>query len=160
MKTEEQKEKNRIASRKWYQLNKARHKNSMRKWNNEHRIERNEMTMKYHNKNKERLTKYQQKWSSTRRKSGLTQYCTYDYELIENYELAKADNFDPKLWHLHHRDENEYSRKWLIEHDQYYKLAPDKLIWLPADEHRSDYSLSRLHPELSKWHQRVCEINN
>ena len=29
------------------------------------------------------------------------QYCKDDLSKIENYELAKADNF--KGWHIHHR---------------------------------------------------------
>ena len=29
------------------------------------------------------------------------QYCKDDLSKIENYELAKADNF--KDWHIHHR---------------------------------------------------------
>lgn len=96
-------------------------------------------------------------WHECQRKLGYTPYCTEGYELIENYSIALKDEFDPKKWHLHHRDENLHGKKWLMKNNQYYNLTPDKLIWLPYSEHRSDSAVSAKHPELSKWHQRIYD---
>ena len=86
------------------------------------------------------------------RKLGKTRYCSVNYELIENYELAKADNFDRKKWHLHHRLENYWSCATLKRKGLYYNTNPEALIWLPADEHMKDRNSKN-----SKWHQRKLE---
>lgn len=129
-----------------YRIKCKRHLESNKKW-----IEKNkERWRKYHNNLNGCLKK-------KRREKGITYYCRENYELIENYELAKADNFDPKKWHLHHRLENYWSSKTLIRKGLYYNVNPEALIWLPNKEHNSDKSLSTLHPELSKWHKRMLE---
>lgn len=99
-------------------------------------------------------------WNKARRLEGSTKYCRLGFDKIENYDLAKADNFDTKLWHLHHRDENLHGTKWLKSNKQYFNLTPDKLIWLPYDEHKADAALSVTHPERSKWHKRSLELCN
>ena len=86
------------------------------------------------------------------RKLGKTPYCSANYELIENYESAKADNFDPKKWHLHHRLENYWSTSTLIKKGIYFDINPEALIWLPYEEHMKDR-----HCKNSKWHQRSLE---
>lgn len=91
------------------------------------------------------------------RSNGITKYCNKDFELIENYELAKADNFDKKKWRLHHRLENYWSQETLKKKHLYYNVNPEALIWLPYEEHKKDASLSTFHPELSKWHKRILE---
>lgn len=91
------------------------------------------------------------------RSNGITKYCNKDVELIENYELAKADNFNPKKWHLHHRLENYWSQNTLKKKHLYYNVNPEALIWLPNEEHNKDSGLSTFHPELSKWHKRILE---
>ena len=73
-------------------------------------------------------------------------YCK-DYESIENYEKAKADDF--KNWEVHHRLETHTSdgerrlvnitRKELIALNMYYNRPADELIFLTIYEH------SRLH---------------
>ena len=77
---------------------------------------------------------------------GYKQYCK-DYENIENYDKAKADNF--KNWHCHHRLETHNSdgerRLVDITADElkalgmYYNRPADELIFIPIYEH------SRLH---------------
>lgn len=86
------------------------------------------------------------------RKIGKTPYCSINYELIENYELAKADEFDPKKWHLHHRLENYWSTDTLMKKGLYFNINPEALIWLPYEEHMKDRYCKN-----SKWHQRRLE---
>lgn len=65
------------------------------------------------------------------------------YDLIENYELAKADDFNN--WCIHHRIELHpdysirYTREALIKLEIYYNRPPNELIWMKSDEH------SRIH---------------
>lgn len=73
-------------------------------------------------------------------------YCK-DYENIENYEKAKADNF--KGWHCHHRLEthNSDGERRLVDItaaelnalDMYYNRPSEELIFMTICEH------SRLH---------------
>ena len=73
-------------------------------------------------------------------------YCK-DYENIENYEKAKADDF--KNWEVHHRLEthNSDGERRLVDItadelkalDMYYNRPADELIFIPIYEH------SRLH---------------
>ena len=67
-------------------------------------------------------------------------------DLIENYELAKSDNFIG--WHIHHKDEIKLlpsgilvkrSANDLKEINRYYDCPPNELIWLTISEH------SKLH---------------
>lgn len=63
------------------------------------------------------------------------------YELIENYELAKIDNF--KGWEIHHRLELHpdyslrFTRESLLKLDLYFNRPPEELIWMTNKEHRS-----------------------
>ena len=68
-------------------------------------------------------------------------YCCEDPSLIENYQLAKADNF--KGWHCHHKMELvvtgavvNASAKDLQDWNLYYNRPADELIFLKASEHR------------------------
>ena len=65
-------------------------------------------------------------------------------DLIENYELAKADNF--KGWDIHHRDEIKVlpsgikvirTREDLMNNNRYYSCPPNELIWITHKEHIS-----------------------
>ena len=124
--------------RKWYQANKE----SVRKRENEHREQRN----KQRAENKR-----------IQRAKGYTKYCRVNFDLIENYELAKVDNFDRKKWHLHHRLENYWSADTLKRKELYYNVNPEALIWLPSIEHSIDSGKSIYNPEQTKWHQRKLE---
>lgn len=63
-------------------------------------------------------------------------YCT-NYEQIENYELAKADNF--KGWECHHKLEihEDYTNTVndLKLMNLYYNRPPEELIFLTTEEH-------------------------
>lgn len=67
-------------------------------------------------------------------------------EQIENYELAKADDF--KGWVIHHRIELHpdcslrYSVESLIKLDLYYNRPPNELIWLKRNEHARMHMIS------------------
>ena len=71
-------------------------------------------------------------------------YCK-DYEKIENYEKALADNF--KGWHCHHRLETHTSdgkrrdvdipQKELKALGMYYNRPPEELIFLTISEHHA-----------------------
>ena len=77
------------------------------------------------------------KWTS------IIHYCT-ENEKIENYELAKADNFIG--WDRHHRLEthNSDGERRLIDLtvdelkalDMYYNRPPEELIWLKHSDHK------------------------
>lgn len=77
------------------------------------------------------------------KKRSFEHYCD-NTEQIENYELAKADNF--KGWHCHHRLETHTSdgekrlvditKKELIALDMYYHRPAEELIFMPRAEHR------------------------
>lgn len=68
-------------------------------------------------------------------------------ELIENYELAKANRF--KGWDIHHRLELHpdgsirFTRKSLIELGLYYNRPAHELIWIDRTEHHKIHSESR-----------------
>ena len=63
------------------------------------------------------------------------EYFCKDYENIENYEKALADNF--KGWQCHHRMGAELSRKELKALDMYYNRPAEELIFLTISEHTS-----------------------
>ena len=77
-------------------------------------------------------------------RDGYKQYCK-DFENIENYEKAKADNF--KGWHCHHRLETHNSdgerrsaditRRELLALNMYYNRPSSELIFLTRSEHGS-----------------------
>ena len=87
-------------------------------------------------------------------------YCK-DYENIENYQKALADNF--KGWEVHHRKEAEFSRKELIALGMYYNVSSEELIFLTRAEHNklhkkgNTYMLGKRHTEESK--KKVSEAN-
>ena len=54
-------------------------------------------------------------------------------ELIENYEKAIADT--TQTWECHHREEEFYSYKELVERGEYYDVPPEALIFLTHKEH-------------------------
>ena len=63
----------------------------------------------------------------------ITTYCK-DFTKIENYDLAISDK--TQIWHCHHRREEFYSRKELIEREEYFDVQPEELIFLTQAEHR------------------------
>lgn len=81
-------------------------------------------------------------------------YCD-DFENIENYELAKADNF--KGWDCHHRLELiatggvcDVTVQDLIDWGIYYHRPADELIFLRTKEHSSLHSKGKKFGPLSE----------
>lgn len=128
------------------------HKLITRKWREQHKDQCKQLKKKCHEKHKEQYNQLSKKWCQDHRITGWTKYCKENYDLIENYSLAKADNFDPKKWHLHHRLENYWSHATLKRKGLYYNVNPEALIWLPYEEHKKD-----IHCKNSKWHKRSLE---
>ena len=64
----------------------------------------------------------------------MLKYCDKP-ELIENYEKAIVDK--TQIWHCHHRLEEFVSKQWLIDHNDYYNVSPNELIFLTNEEHSS-----------------------
>lgn len=86
-------------------------------------------------------------------------YCK-NAEEIENYELAKKDNFEG--WHCHHRLEimpfsgKIVSQKYLIEQGLYYNVQPSALIYMKAHEHRclQNANKGRKREDLSEYNKK------
>lgn len=92
-------------------------------------------------------------------------YCCKDYEKIENYEKAKADNF--KGWHCHHRLETHNSdgerrlvditQKELMALNMYYNRPAEELVFLTITEHSSLHKKGKHHSDETR--RRMSEGN-
>ena len=61
-------------------------------------------------------------------------FCPEHYMEIENYELAKADNF--KGWICHHRNGEYFPRDWLIKNNMYFnRKDPHEFKFVTISEH-------------------------
>ena len=90
---------------------------------------------------------------------GYKQYCK-DYENIENYEKALADDF--KCWVCHHRLETHTSdgerrlvditRKELMALNMYRNRPAEELIFLTTSEHRYLHMKGESNPFYGKHH--------
>ena len=79
-----------------------------------------------------------------------------EFALIENYELAKADNF--KGWCIHHRDEYKVlpsgievfrTKAELIEIGRYYNCPANELIFMTLTDHQA-YHMKHITKERRK----------
>ena len=152
------------------------HTLATKRWQENNKEHYAKLRKNYYENNREKILEYGKKWAKDnrehvnkkirerrsnktkleRRISKLKAYCK-ELELVENYELAKLDNFDSKLWCLHHKLENYWKRKTLIRKGLYYSVNPESLIFLRNEEHNYDASQATHHPERSKWHKRILE---
>ena len=85
---------------------------------------------------------------------GFERYCK-DYENIENYQKALADNF--KGWECHHRKGVDISREKLKALGMYYNRPADELIFLKHSEHRF---LHKKGKSLSEEHKKKLSEAN
>lgn len=69
-------------------------------------------------------------------------------ECIKNYDKAIADS--DQVWDCHHRKEDLYSRKDLIERGEYYDVPPEELIFLTRAEHNKIESSCKRMGEANK----------
>ena len=74
-------------------------------------------------------------------------YCR-NPELIENYNLAISDK--TQTWEVHHRREEFYSCKELIERSEYFDRPPEELIFLTRTEHNKMDSRCKRMAEAKK----------
>ena len=112
-------------------------------------MSRKEYHKKWVNDNREHLKAYRRDYYKKVYIGDPNNFCCESIEYIENYELAKKDNFNG--WVLHHRLEthteagerriSDLSRNKLIELDVYYNRPAKELIYLKNEEH------SKLHNE-------------
>ena len=108
-----------------------------------HREQISEREKKYRETHKEQRRETKRIWD--RKKRHMFVFCIpEEIEQIENYELAKKDNFNG--WHIHHRlecietgGEINRSAKELQDLGLYYNRPANELIFLTASEH------SKLH---------------
>ena len=113
----------------------------------QHRDEKKQYQKEYQKQKREQhREKYNEYYKEYMRKyNRMFAYCISEQiEQIENYELAKADNFNG--WHIHHRLETHNSDgekrlvnlsvEELIALEMYYNRPANELIFLTASEHR------------------------
>ena len=107
------------------------------------------------NSNDERNKEINKSWKENNKdkvrignKKTYLSFCKSDeYELIENYELAKADNFIG--WDCHHRLELHpdgslrFTRESLKKLDLYVNRPASELIFLTHSEHARIHSISK-----------------
>lgn len=75
-------------------------------------------------------------------------YCRHP-KLIENYDKAISD--ETQTWEVHHKKEELYSYKELIERGEYFDVPPEELIFLTHKDHCNIDSYCRRRGEaLSK----------
>lgn len=133
----------------WYEEHKAKiRKRFMERYNNDieykERYKNNAEYREYHKAkardwNKERYN-IDEEYTLKQRLAHSRKYCREGEESkIENYELAKADNF--KGWCIHHRleltldGEYAHSKEELKRMDMYYNRPYFELIYLTKSEH-------------------------
>lgn len=129
-----------LVSREWIKRNKQKH---------------HDATMKCRQKKPEKYSAYNIQWNKDNStlhmelsKKTYLAYCKKDeIELIENYELAKSDNF--KGWHCHHRLElhPDFSVRYTVyslkKLNLYYNRPASELIFLTNKEHAKIHSKAR-----------------
>lgn len=126
-----------------------------REWIKKNKQKHNDATIKCRKQKPEYYKNSSKEWNKNNRLlhlklSGKTfqAFCIEsEWELIENYELAKADNFIG--WHCHHRLElhPDYSIRFkadsLKKLDLYYNRPARELIFLTHAEHARIHSKAR-----------------
>ena len=75
-------------------------------------------------------------------------YCCEPLELVENYEAAKADDFQG--WDIHHRleiqpDGTRVSKQELIDQNLYYRRPASELVFMRHDEHTTLHMLGNAY---------------
>lgn len=114
-----------------------------------------EASRKWKLKNKERNREINKAWKQAHpekvkaaSKNSYYSYCIpSEYEMIENFEKAKADNFEG--WHCHHRLELHpdntirFTVESLKKLGLYYKRPANELIFLKIEEHARKHAIGK-----------------
>ena len=85
-------------------------------------------------------------------KHNFEKFCK-DYENIENYDKAKADNF--KGWNCHHRKGADIPREELKALDMYYNRPANELIFIKLSEHTSLHNKGK--PKTEEHKNKISE---
>lgn len=126
-----------------------------RKYYLEHKAEILENIKKWREENPDKPCEYGKRWKQKNHeynmkinKKTYQAFCIEnEWELIENYELAKADNF--KGWDCHHRLELHsdgslrFTRESLKKLDLYLNRPASELIFLTHSEHARIHNISK-----------------
>lgn len=118
----------------WYEMYKTKMKEHQNEpeFKEHHKTKRREYHKERYNVDEEYTLKYRLRKGRRYVKDGRV-------DLIENYDLAKADNF--KDWDIHHKLEvnNDYINTVndLKLMNLYYDRPPEELIWLTNSEHHA-----------------------
>src|SRR5574344_1831623 len=117
------------------------HKEEAKEYSQAHKEERKE----YNQAHKEEAKEYNKAYHETNRERRLRKYFCMNLEEVENYNLAKADNF--VNWDIHHRLETHNSdgerrlvditHKELMKLGMYYNRPASELIFMKHGEHIS-----------------------
>lgn len=91
-------------------------------------------------------------------------FCT-NFEKVENFEKAAADNFDG--WECHHRLETHtsdgelrdvfLSRAELIALDMYYNRPPEELVFMLRSDHARLHHKGKPHTKSKEWQDKITE---
>lgn len=136
--SEEEKEKKRETARKWNKEHKALCIERATKWNKENKNSYNANAAKCRKKHPGYRTKwYRKKFVADGR-----------YDLVEDYDKAKADNF--KGWVLHHLKGETTDREILIEQNMYFNRPPEEFKWVTQAEHNRIHKLIVTEEEMNQ----------
>lgn len=126
-----------------------------KQYKKQHREELLQYKKQYYQKHREELLQYKKQYNNqhieeikqySRTNISMFAFCIpEEWEQIENYQLAKKDNFDG--WCIHHRLETHnsdgqrrlinLSREELKALDMYYNRPANELVFLTNSEHTS-----------------------
>lgn len=85
-------------------------------------------------------------------------FCPEHYTEIENYELAKADNF--KGWICHHRNGEYFPRDWLIKNNMYWnRKDPHEFKFMTRADHAKLHNKGENNPMHGKSRKGVNSPN-
>ena len=139
---EHQREYSKQYNQQYYQQHKEEIREQQNQHYQQHKEEIKEYSKKYYQQHKEELRERNKQYR--RKNEYMFAFCIpEEIERIENYELAKKDNF--KGWCIHHRLEthNSDGEKRLVNLsmaelkalDMYYNRPANELIFLTKSEH-------------------------
>src|SRR5574344_1082123 len=131
-------EANKAKCKAYYKANKEEINAKAKAYRQSHKEEINAKNKAYYKANKQSHKTKAKAYSESHREYYLRKYYCINLEEVENYNLAKKDNF--KGWDIHHRLETNnsdvnLSRKELIALDMYYNRPASELIFMTRSEH-------------------------
>lgn len=137
-------EQHREERKQYFKQYREQHLEERKQYYQQHLDEIKQYQKQYREQHLEEMKQYHKQYN--REHTQMFTYCISDQiEQIENYEVAKIDNFDG--WHIHHRLETHnsdgqkrlvnLSKAELIALDMYYNRPASELIFMKAGDHIS-----------------------